>query len=82
MTSNQNSSFSCITNLTASVIILSDGVWIRWSTQNKDEYEMRGEITDLTVDGISTLFMIEDSKLPILKWSLDDTRVFKHNTAS
>jgi len=43
---------------------------------------MRGEITDLTVDGISTFFVDEDSKWHILKWSLDDTRVFKHNTAS
>ena len=53
-----------------------------WSTQNKDEYEMRGGIMDLAVDWISTFVMIEDSKLHILKWSLDDTRVFKHNTAS
>ena len=71
-----------MTNLTASIIFSSDWVWITWSTQNKDEYEIRGEITDLTVGWISTFFVTEDPKLPILKWSLDDTRVFKHNTAS
>jgi len=50
MTSNHNSNFSYITNFTASIIFLSEGVWIRWSTQNKDEYKMRGGIVDLTVD--------------------------------
>ena len=82
MTSNQNSSFSYSTNFTASIIFSSDLVWIRWSTQNKDEYEMRGEITDLTVGWISTFLMVEDSKLPILKRSLDDIMVFKQNMAS
>ena len=37
---------------------------------------------DLTLGGISTFLMLEDFKPHILKWSLDDTMVFKHNTAS
>jgi len=37
---------------------------------------------DLTLGGILTFFMTGESKLHILKWSLGDTRVLKHNIAS
>ena len=36
----------------------------------------------MTVAGISTFFMLEESKLHILKRSSDDTIVFKHGVAS
>ena len=75
----QNKSFSCSTNLTASIDVSSHGVWTRWSAQNVDEYETRGEMAVLTVAGISTFLMFEDSRLHILKWSSDDTMQFRHN---
>ena len=36
----------------------------------------------LTVAGISTFLMFEDSRLHILKWRSDDTIQFRHNAAS
>jgi len=43
---------------------------------------MRGGTVDLAVGWISTFFVVEEPKLHILKWNLDDSRVFKHNKAS
>ena len=78
----QDSNFSCMTNFTAFIKFSLHWVWTRWSAQNWDEYQMRGEMVNLSVAEISAFFMLEDFKSHMLKCSSDDTMVFKHSTAS
>ena len=78
--SNQNNNFSYITNFTASINVWSDGALTRWSAQYWHEYETGEGIVDFTVAWIFTFFTMEDSKLHMLKWSWDDTRVLRHFT--
>ena len=80
--SNQNNNFLYITNFTVFINTLLGRVLTIWSAQYWHKYETREWIVDLPVTWISIFFMIEDSKLHMLKWSWNNTRVLKRNTIS